>query len=54
MFLPLRTLTNMLAQRVRYRKHVLIAAATHIHDDEPVFAELFGEVDGAREGMTGF
>ena len=44
----------MLAQRVRNREHVLIPAAAHIHDDEPVFAELFGEVDGARQGVAGF
>ena len=44
----------MLAQRIGNREDVLIAAAAHIHDDEPVFTEFFGEVDGAWQGVTGF
>jgi len=33
---------------------LFISAAAHIHDDEAVLAELFGEVDGAGEGVTWF
>ena len=43
----------MLTQRVRYRKDVFIAAAAHIHDDEPVFAKLLGQIYGARDGVAG-
>ena len=44
----------MLSERIGYREDIFIAAAAHIHDDEPVFAKLFGEVDGAGDGVAGF
>ena len=42
----------MLSERIGYRKHIFIAAAAHIHNNQPVFAKLFGEVDGARDGVA--
>ena len=44
----------MLAERIGYREHIFIAAAAHVHDDEAVFAEFFGKVYGARQGVAGF
>jgi len=44
----------MFSKRIGYCKHIFVAAAAHIHDDEPVFAEFFGEVDGAGDSVAGF
>ena len=46
-------LTNMLTERIGYREHIFIAAAAHIHNNQPVFSEFLGEVDGARDGVAG-
>ena len=44
----------MLPECIGNREHVFIAAAAHIHDDESVFAKLFGEVIGAGQGVARF
>jgi hypothetical protein len=43
----------MLTERVRYRKDIFITSSAHVHDNQPVFAELFSEVDGAGDGVAG-
>ena len=42
----------MLPQSFGDLEDVFIAAAAHVHDDETIAAELFGEVERAREGVA--